>query len=212
MTRLTGAGRPDAGFTLLEMLVAIAVLGIIMIPLAGAFTVGLRSYQRAEDQIAGSTASLFASAYWASDVQSADSVTVPGTACAPTGTNVVTFAWAADPTAPTPPTTLAIPMQRVSYVVQSTASGRRLVRVACGGSSSTVNTIVPRLSATSDPQVTCELLNPPPTTAPLSACTQPAYAADSSLKVSLTLKTAKTKSEPDGVTVSVSGTRRSTTS
>lgn len=180
----------EQGFTLLELIVAISLLGIIMIPLAAAFTVAGSASQNARDRLEGSTASLFASAYWADDVQSADTITIGGSACSG-GSAEVTFAWAADPTAPTGA------QSQASYAVRDAAGGgKRLVRIACGGSSAT-NTLVPRLGTVKG--VSCD-----------PSCTPSASAAAAPIRVKMTLSTVGTKTEPDGVEFTVSGTRRST--
>lgn len=192
------APRAEAGFTLLELLVAITLLGIVMVPLATAFVVGGRTFENTRDRLEGSTSSLFTSAYWAGDVQSADSITTSGAPCAGTGVNVVTFAWAADPGATTTPTSLPVAMTKVSYARIDSGDGSQLVRVLCpAGGSPATNTVVPRLGSVSP--VTC-----------VPSCTFPVQATNEPITVTMTLSTASTPTEPAGVPFTVTGTRRST--
>ncbi len=75
----------EAGFTLVELLAAIAVLGVISVALSTAVLVTYRTLDQTSLRVAGSTDAQFVSIYLPSDIASADSatdsVTTPGLAC-----------------------------------------------------------------------------------------------------------------------------------
>jgi prepilin-type N-terminal cleavage/methylation domain-containing protein len=89
--------RDDAGVTLIELMIAIVILGLIMVPLTGAIITGLRTTTESQKRLSESRSPLFTSAYFADDAQSADvnGITIGGSpVCEPgSGTNVVSFAW-----------------------------------------------------------------------------------------------------------------------
>lgn len=185
MKRLLVTQRGESGFTLIELLVAITLLGIVMIPLAGAMMAGLLTTGEAQTRLEETTSTLFTSAFWADDVQSADTITRSGPACDGSGPSVVTFAWATGATG-------SDGTSAASYVVRERADGgRQVVRVLCGPSPST-GTVAPRLGA-GDPQVRCD-----PT------CEQPRQVKALPATVTITMTT------PKGFEFSVIGTRRST--
>src|SRR6186713_848100 len=62
--------RDDRGFTLIEMLIAITLLGIIIVPLSMAMIVFFRNSSATTDRMAESHDVQIASAYFAQDVQS----------------------------------------------------------------------------------------------------------------------------------------------
>src|SRR4051794_23869428 len=87
--------RSEAGITLIELMIAVTLLGIIIVPLTTAMVTGLISTGEAASRLSESRSPLFASAYFADDAQSSDvnGVTVGGAAACGGGTNVVTFSW-----------------------------------------------------------------------------------------------------------------------
>jgi prepilin-type N-terminal cleavage/methylation domain-containing protein len=171
----------DAGFTLPELMVAIVILGLIIVPISSAFIVGLLTTGEAHSRLAETQTTVLMSAFWAGDVQSADgTVTTGGSpACTNAGTNlatVATFRWADD----------ISPTNAASYVVRSNTDSRYLVRFYCrGGSLVSQGTVAPELGA-ADPTVACT-----PT------CNKPT-------RVTITMTT------PKGATFTLNGTRRST--
>jgi prepilin-type N-terminal cleavage/methylation domain-containing protein len=75
--------RADQGFTLVELLITVAVLGIIMVPLAGALGLGFRMVDQTSKVLVGSSDAQFVSIYLPADIKNAHagttSVTCIGT-------------------------------------------------------------------------------------------------------------------------------------
>jgi len=75
MTPEPRAGR-EGGFTLVEMLVCIVVLGIVFTVLAGALIIGFKSTSNAHVKFDESNAAQFTALHFTGDVQSADTIAV----------------------------------------------------------------------------------------------------------------------------------------
>ena len=143
----------DSGFTLVELLVAIVILGAIMVPLADMVLGALRQTNQSQGRLAESHDAQIAAAYWASDVASLGTRTTNdpldpqlqtsietnvaydggtykcGTAGTPNA--VVRFAW--DEVTPGPSggtTTLVV----VAYVVKPDGARSTLHRLRCNNS------------------------------------------------------------------------------
>ncbi len=180
-TYAIAARQREAGFTLPELMVAIVILGIIMVPLSSAIIVGLLTTGEAHSRLAETQNSVLMSAFWASDVQSADGTVATGgtPACTNAGTNlatVVTFRWADD----------VSPTNAASYVVRSNGTANYLVRFFCrGGTLISQGTVAPEIGP-SNPTIACT-----PT------CDRPS-------RVAISIPT------PKGETFTLNGTRRST--
>src|SRR2546425_6392324 len=86
----------EAGLTLMELMIAIVLLGIVIVALTGALTSGLTATTDAQERLAESRAPMFANAFFADDAQSSaiDGVIVGGSPLCGSGTNVVSFRWA----------------------------------------------------------------------------------------------------------------------
>ena len=150
--------RREAGFTLIEVVVTVAILGIIAAGLAGVVMSYLKNTLATSGQLNETHDVLFASAYWQRDVASlgvrsttynsdpsvhsfplVTSVNT-ATACSlPSGTTVITLAWSeyADPANPDTQHTVT-----VSYVAQTGADGYQLRRVRCTGSTVNSNVVL----------------------------------------------------------------------
>jgi prepilin-type N-terminal cleavage/methylation domain-containing protein len=146
--------RPDAGFTLVELLVTIVILGVITVPIAN-FVIGyFKNTAKTIGTLSESHDAQIAAAYWQQDVasigtrsttfnaasgvfpllQSVNNASYP-CALADT-TQLVLFAWdnpdlAGDST-----------QTRVAYVTQVVGAGTQLVRLHCSNSSSPDTTTV----------------------------------------------------------------------
>lgn len=84
----------EAGVTLIELLVAIAMVGIIVPAIAAAFVVGFRTYADTGDRVITSSAADIVTIYWGPDVMNATSVDLgasPGCALPGGATPVVSF-------------------------------------------------------------------------------------------------------------------------
>lgn len=148
--------RRDDGFTLIELVVSIAILGIVVVAMSAAFTVAFASNRETEERLDGSQPLQFASTWFASDVASANDVKVNTAASCGTGTALVLISnrdIVTPPTAAptgTPPVTLTI-----EYVLQSPVNGERtLLRRACGRYSAS-DVVARYLSETIAPVAAC---------------------------------------------------------
>lgn len=150
---------PDGGFTLIELVLAVAVLGIVMTAMSAAMLVAFRSNQETSDRLTSSLDVQFSSAVFADDVAGAnhtatDQAAQSGSAACGAGAAVVNFASSDLDTAASVPATPVpdpAPTTRfVSYVV-ATVSGadgtvQELHRRACKAASPAVfsDTIIAR--------------------------------------------------------------------
>lgn len=136
--------RGERGFTLPELMMAIAVLGIIVAPLTASIVVGLRTTTDAEQRLVEARGEQLTAAYFPSDVASSDTI-VPNdpNPCGGTGPAVVvSFDWADDHS----------PTNEVSYVVP--AGKTDMYRKSCqGGVVQSTNLLASGIA--SAPTVTC---------------------------------------------------------
>ena len=201
--------RSDAGVTLVEVLIAIVILGIIMVPLANALIMFLRNTDNINRRLNESHDIQISAAYLTQDVQSIgvrdwaggypfmlkQSVEVAAPhdgglyPCGPAGTPaaVVRFAWD-NPTAAAgqPPVAVA------SYVDQVVGGERQLRRITCDGTTVTSNVVLVHNLAGVDPPV-CST----------DPCTVPAW-------VRLTVRVQDPTRTGLPVTITLSGQRRQT--
>lgn len=136
--------RSERGFTLIEMLTSITVMGIVFAGVGGGVLIALRTTDKTRDRVAQSTDGQLTSAYFVTDIQSAENVSIiaadvyncggtPTPANAPLP--LIRFKWT-DPGAPqsTTSTTSAGISNEASYVVETINGERRLERRLCSGS------------------------------------------------------------------------------
>jgi prepilin-type N-terminal cleavage/methylation domain-containing protein len=164
------ARRDDRGVTLLEVLIAVVLLAIIMVPLTNALIAFMRNTDATNDRLAASHDAQIAAAYFAQDAQSIglhDWTTAPyafktsveqnavaqsGNRCGPSTTPnaVIRMAWD-DPTVATgtPPAVV------VSYVVKMDGAERQLHRMRCDGAGTVVQDIIVAHNLVADPVATC---------------------------------------------------------
>ena len=116
------ATRGEAGLTLIELMIAVVLLGIIFVPLTEAMTTGLITTTEAQQRLAASRSPMFANAFFADDAQSAaiDGITTGGSPVCGSGTNVVSFSWTENGTP-----------YSASYILQTSGGLRQLVRNYC---------------------------------------------------------------------------------
>ena len=129
----------ERGFTLPELLVAVTVLGIIILPLTASIVVGVRTTGDAQQRLIEARGEQLTAAYFPSDVASSDTIVPNDTApCGGTGPAVVvSFDWADDHS----------PTNEVSYVVP--AGGTDMYRKSCqGGVVQTTNLLGSGISGT----------------------------------------------------------------
>jgi prepilin-type N-terminal cleavage/methylation domain-containing protein len=127
----------DAGFTLVEVLVSIAILGIIMVVLCTAVMMGLRSTKDASVKFDQSNAAEFTALHFTADVQGAELVSVDDVAASCGGAAELKL-------------TSPIANRTVAYAV--TGSPLQLVRRECSPSGATpsVTILASPISAASD--------------------------------------------------------------
>jgi prepilin-type N-terminal cleavage/methylation domain-containing protein len=202
------AVRDDRGLTLVELIVAIAILGIIVVPLGAAAIGFLRHSDGVGRRMAESHDVQIAAAYFARDVQSVgirDWTAHPyplqqsielGVAAnaglypcgAGTEATLVRLAWDDPDTAPQ--------VTRVAYVVSTVGTERRLRRLLCVGSATPISDIVLAHHVDGTPSVACS-----------TSCTA-APAVPRSVTMTLSVRDPAGGGSP--LTVILSGQRRQT--
>jgi prepilin-type N-terminal cleavage/methylation domain-containing protein len=156
--RLARARRADSGFTLIELVISVSILGLVMTAITTAMLVALKTNSETESRLTESRDVQFASTWFGDDVASANTVTAGGTAlCAvPAGSSVVVQFQNYDIT--TPPA--AAPARTAPYGVTNprmvtyalTAAGE-LHRLVCGNATAADNVVAHSLAPTA-PTVT----------------------------------------------------------
>ena len=135
--------RDDDGFTLVELLVAMMILGVVFTVVSAAFFVSFNGAKDSNSVLEESQGGAFTSTYFAEDVQSARNVLRDATVCGgTTGQPLVGMTW----------TDLGV-AQAADYILTDAPDGSKtLTRRRCGGSSTTSEVATQISSAT----VTCE--------------------------------------------------------
>ncbi|MCW2857746.1 MAG: hypothetical protein JWR52_3361 [Marmoricola sp.] len=154
------------GFTLIELVVAITIMGVVMVSLTGVVLAYFQHTRTTAARLNESAAMEFVAAYWQRDVssigvrsttynttthtftsQNSVNVTLPSGCTAAAGTKLITLAWNEYTfTSPNSPT-----LDTVTYY----ANGATLARVRCSGGNVTSSTALSsRLSGT--PSVSCD--------------------------------------------------------
>jgi prepilin-type N-terminal cleavage/methylation domain-containing protein len=141
---VTSRRRPgDDGFTLVEMLVCIVVLGIIFTVLTGALMIGLRSTSNASVKFDESNAAQLTALYLTRDVQGAETVTLNDATSSCGGAAKLKL-------------TSSTADRVVSYAVTGTTT-LQLVRRVCSPASATpmVSTLVPTIASANNVTFAC---------------------------------------------------------
>lgn len=81
------------GFTLVELLIAVTILGVISIGITMTFTVLARTTDGTQARLTQSRGPKLVGVYWMPDVNSSETVNPTGTVCGSVGTPLVTFLW-----------------------------------------------------------------------------------------------------------------------
>lgn len=85
--------RDDEGFTLIEVLIAVALLGIVMGVVATAFSVTIGSSGDATNEVLDSQAVGFTSSFLTTDAASATSISPTSPSCSGPGSLVLALSW-----------------------------------------------------------------------------------------------------------------------
>ncbi|HEY3260018.1 MAG TPA: prepilin-type N-terminal cleavage/methylation domain-containing protein [Pseudonocardiaceae bacterium] len=198
----------EHGFTLIELIVAVAIITVITAPIGGVLVIYLRTSDATAARMTESNDAQLTAGYFARDVASVgvrqsaspyalrQSVDTSNSAawpypCAAAGTTpVVRFAWDDYPGGPGSATQL-----RVAYVLAG--GGTKLRRLACAGSATPVSdvTVARDLDAATAPTVTCS-----------TTCTAGAVPAT----VSLTLTIKDQRNRETAYSITLTGQRRQT--
>jgi prepilin-type N-terminal cleavage/methylation domain-containing protein len=135
------------GFTLIEMVIAVSILGIIATSIGVVGVVMFRTLGETQSRLNETRGPRFASVYWIPDVASTETVnpTAAPTACGATG--LVTLQWTDD--RPT------LGKVTVTYAITTSGTQTQLVRRLCTNGSATATrttTIAPSIASA---QITC---------------------------------------------------------
>jgi prepilin-type N-terminal cleavage/methylation domain-containing protein len=115
--------RPMNGFTLIELIVSVTVLGLIIGPLAASATFFLSHGQEASQRFADDNSIRSVLSVFTTDAQSAETVTVPDAApCGSSSSALVTLTWTDDGT-----------IFKASWSTLTSGSTTTLVRRRCTG-------------------------------------------------------------------------------
>jgi len=141
------------GLTLIEMIVALFVLGMMVVAITTALFVGLRTSRESNQRVTDAVGVSFASAYFVPDVESAITVdTADFSDCELPGA-VVMFSWIeGDPRPEATPTS-----RFATYAVQPRGSEFALIRRTCVPSGSQMLTVVRGLVASPLPRIDCTI-------------------------------------------------------
>lgn len=204
VTRLRhrGAGLDEGGFTLLEVIIVVAILALIIGPITASVMVGFNAVSASSASLNQAADRQLVQLYLPRDVQSATSATTYQNQCdsAHAATTALSLDWGAIVVAGSPPTTSAQPNE-VDYVLQAAPqSGAapptwRLIRNFYIGCVLQLSTIV---AYNLEPNVNAALADPVTTT----------NAAGTITTVTMTLTDASTAVGEKGAVYSVSATQR----
>ena len=179
--------RRERGFTLVELLVAITILGIISGAIVATATVLSRSTSLASGRLTQSRGPKLVGVDWTRDVNTSEVVDPAGVRCGTEGTELATFEW-------NDPTQSADIAQVVTWATVPSGTTTQLVRVRC--SSDALTTLTART-------VVAPEIAAPPTAVQCGIAAPAACASDSTPNgVVLTLGTA------DGRSFQIPATRK----
>lgn len=125
--------RDERGFTLVELLVAVAILGMVMSPIAASFVVGLRTSSAASQRMTDSRAAQITAAYFARDMQGATAVVSgdpKGCGVAAGNTAVVTLESDDNTDPPAVASYQVVPLDGTKVLVRTRCDGTRATNTA----------------------------------------------------------------------------------
>jgi prepilin-type N-terminal cleavage/methylation domain-containing protein len=181
----------EGGFTLMELLLVIALLGLVAVPLAGAITVGERTTAATANRLESTHDAQLVSIYLPADIQSAgnaagDVVVTPGNSDCSGMPNLLRLRWTVTETLGVQST------YQVAYAVTQSGDEWRLTRFYCPASPGAPTQVVVARN--------------------LSGASQPTPVVSPDGKtISVTLKESGAQRDPTQWTYTISGRRRTTT-
>jgi prepilin-type N-terminal cleavage/methylation domain-containing protein len=139
--------RADDGFTMVELILAIAITSIIILVIGNAAIIGWKTTNGTEERLAASNEAQIATSFFVSDVQSATTVVNNEATCpAPGGGSVLALKWTDSDTGPT---------HVAGYAVQGTGSNRTLIRYSCKDGVAQGTVPIVHSIGSVDPSLTC---------------------------------------------------------
>jgi prepilin-type N-terminal cleavage/methylation domain-containing protein len=149
--------RDESGFTLPELLMAIAILAIIVAPLTMSFITGLRAVGKVDQKFNDSRSGLISAADWSNDVANATEIVLGSSgACGTGGTTLISFKWpdaSAAGANPWDTTVTTTPVNNVASYAYDATNTRLLRRYCANGGSASQS--VPAVSLDAQPTVVC---------------------------------------------------------
>ena len=140
----------ERGFTLVELLVAITILGIIMVAIGAMITTAFRTTTIVSNRLNASRAPKLVATYWGPDVAGAGQVNLDAEGCGTGGTPLVTFGWTKFPStvaADAPDPDFGKTPASATWAVVTRGVRTQVVRRACVGTSIRAATVVPDVAA-----------------------------------------------------------------
>lgn len=131
----------SAGFTLVELLVAVAILGIVGSVLVGIVSLGFSSYADTTTRLNESNDRQVIASYFTRDVQNATSMALSGGTCGTaSGTTVLRLNWSESDGSATP----VVTAREITYrlLAGTSPANGQLSRVACANGSVVTGSVV----------------------------------------------------------------------
>ncbi len=201
--------RRDDGFTLIEMVLSIAILALIMSAVAAAFMVAMKVAPQSDSRLNDSRDTLVTSAYFAGDVQGAKSMATTGTPkCRTLGVagDVLVIELEGKDFTPALVDETVIVDYVVRTVTQGATTNKRFHRLACLTTSTTPTY---PLTASSDVALSLYLSATTPTVACFTSANVPvACSSATAIKATATIYNSSTNTMPS---FTVTGSRRTIT-
>jgi prepilin-type N-terminal cleavage/methylation domain-containing protein len=118
----------EHGFTLVELVVAAAIVGVVIAAIAAAFVLSFRTTADATDRMAQAADAQLLATYWPADVASLDATGADAVPTCGSSNEIVTFAWNLSGE-------LGGSETRVTYSAEGAGPGSEVVRHRCVGDS-----------------------------------------------------------------------------